>query len=311
MRVSPFLALASAFLATQAFGQTPTSVVFSTLPPLTPDSIPLSDGDARAFFDSAKNQIVIILPGPQSGVPPSVVRYDLPNRVNPVISWSVVPLKLGGYSYSYSVFDNPQSKQRSSQISVLTPDHDTTLARGDTSPWQFSLAETDLPDRTSTVAMASMRSVSWTDPSASGAKISGLSLGLTSQYLPGFCDFFVSGQVLAPLTPQALALLPPSIIADLQRAISPGIGNVRRTAVCPVFRADTPKTIVASNFYLGIQRLANHGELDSASSYMQQLSSYLREFLSAGGAGALAAPALEPGSALETQIQDAISISLK
>jgi len=80
-----------------------------------------------------------------------------------------------------------------------------------------------------------MRRVTWSDPSSATAKISGLALALNSQFGPGFCDFSVEGQVAAPLTTEALASLPPSVIADVQRAVSPGIGTVRRIGVCRSF----------------------------------------------------------------------------
>jgi hypothetical protein len=254
---------------------------------------------------------VIVLPdaGPNGSL--QSLRYDLPNRTNPTLSWSVTSLPSGAYFYSYSISDDPNSGQRSSRISVLTPDHDSTLARGDKSPWQFSMESTRVPDRSSTAAMAAMRRIIWDDTSTATAKIAGLNLGLTSQYAPGFCDFSIEGQVAAPLTPEALASLPSSVLADVQQATSPGVGSVRRVAVCPLFRSDTPKTVVASNYHLGIQHLTRNGSLDSGSQYVQQLSSYLQEFLLAGGVGPLAAVTFEPGSSLEKQIQNAISIALK
>lgn len=298
------------FFTHLATGQIPATLAFSTLPPYTDSNLP-NDGHAHALFDFPNNQIVIILPPDQSGGSPRTLRYDVPNRVNPEISWAVAASPSGGYSYSYSLNDDPQSRQRSSWLAVLVPDHDTTLARADTSPWQFSVTHTQVPDRTSTVAMAAMNMVSWSDPSPLLTRLVGQKFALASQYSPGFCAFFVEGLVTNPLTAQALASIPAAIAPDVQRATSPGIGSTQKLAICPLFRTGTSKTVIASNYFLGIQHLAKQGDLDSTSKYFQQLSNYLQNFLSSGGVGSLASPDFEPGPSLERQIQNALSISLQ
>jgi hypothetical protein len=291
--------------------QTPDHLVFSSLPPYHEDSVPTADGAAHAYFDFAKSQIVVVLADSLPNGTLQTLRYDLPNGVNPTVSWAVTTLPSGGYSYNYSISDDPRSARRSSSVSILTPDFDTTLARGDGSPWQFSMENTRVPDRSSTVGMAAMRRVTWTDTSTSNAKIVALTLAVTSQFAPGFCDLAIEGLVSTPLTAQVIASLPSSVVAAVQQATSPGIGIITRIATCPLFRSDTPKIVVASNYYAGIQHLMRNGSLDAGSSYVQQLSNYLQGFLSAGGVGMLAAPTFEPRSVLEQQIRDAISIALK
>lgn len=292
-------------------GTSPTRIAFSPLSPFTDAAVQNPQSAPSALVDFAKNQIVVVTTQSEADGSPVILRYDIPNRVNPTIAWSVSSLPSGANAYSYTVSDDSQSLQRSARISMLTPGFDTSLTRSDTSPWRLSLENTDVPDRSSTVSMAAMRRVIWNDPVSSATRISGLQLGLTSQFAPGFCDLYVEGQVPAPLTAEAAAQLPASILASVQQALSPGIGSVKRTGLCPLFRSDTPKTVVASNYYLGIQHLIRNGALTSASPYAQELSSYLESFLSSGGVGPVAAPAFEPGNAFERQIQNAIAIALK
>jgi hypothetical protein len=297
--------------AISARGQRPASLVFSPLPPFTPSSLLVNDGRAHALFDGSKGQIVIVLPGEQPGTPSRAVRYDIANRVKPIISGAVTPLQTDGYLYSYSISDDLSSIQRSLRISLLLPDHDTSLTRADTTAWQLAMSNTAVPDRTSTAPLAHMRSVTWTDSDSSTAKIIGVNLKLISRYLPGVCEMSIAGQVSSPLTDQTLLSLPPEIAGDVQRAMSPGIGTVTRWVVCPLFRQDAQKAVIASNYHLGIQHLVRRGDLNGASDYVQKLSAYLSTFLSAGGVGTLAVPAFEPVTDLEKQVQNAIAISLK
>jgi len=76
----------------------PTEVRFSTLPPFTESSLLPTDGSAHAFFDLVANQIVIVPAAVAAGETPEVLRYDLPNRTSPTLSWLVVALDGGSYS---------------------------------------------------------------------------------------------------------------------------------------------------------------------------------------------------------------------
>ncbi len=283
----------------------------STLPPLTPASMEPTDGQAHAFMDFANNQIVVVLPSVGPDGTHNTLRYDVPNQVNPTVSWSVSESAPGRYLYSYSISDDPLSRQRTGRVSFLVPEHDATLVRSDSARWTFAVEKTSVPDRSSTVSMAAMRQISWTDPNISPAKVVALQLSVSSQYLPGLCVISLEGQVPHPVTAQALASLPASVASQVQMAAGPGTGTMRKTAACPLFRPDTQKSVIAGNYNFGLQVLVHHGELDGNSAYVQQLSAYLRNFLQSGSPGPIPAPAFAPQTAAEQQIQQALRIALQ
>ncbi len=309
----PWVLAAAILLVTApaASAQHVARMVVSTLPGFTPSSMEPTDGQAHAFMDFANSQIVVVLPSVGPDGTHNTLRFDVPNQVDPTVSWSVSESAPGRFLYTYSISDAPQSRQRTGRVSFLAPEHDATLVRSDSAPWAFAMEQTSVPDRSGTVSMAAMRRISWTDPNISPAKVAALQLSVASQYLPGFCAIELEGQVPHSVTPQALASLPASVASQVQMAAAPGVGAVRRTAVCPLYPTDTQKSVIAGNYNFGLQVLVHHGDLDGNSAYVQQLSSYLRNFLASGSAGPLAVPAFAPQSAAEKQIQQATTIALR
>lgn len=297
--------------APSASAQHVARMTLSTLPGFTPASMEPTDGQAHAFMDFSNNQIVVVLPSVGPDGTHNSLRFDVPNQVDPTVSWSVLESAPGRFLYAYSISDAPQSRQRTGRVSFLAPEHDATLVRSDSARWTFATEKTSVPDRSSTVSMAAMRQISWTDPNISPAKVAALQLSVSSQYLPGFCVIELEGQVSHPVTPQSLASLPTSVASQVQMAAAPGVGTVRKTAVCPLFRADTQKSVIAGNYNFGLQVLVHHADLDGNSAFVQQMSAYLRNVLASGSAGPLAAPAFVPQTAAEKQFQQAIAIALK
>jgi hypothetical protein len=312
--LSVFFVTANLLLIMNASAQMPTRLVFNPLPPFTQQSPQTVGTSAKAFYDSSNNQVVIVLPGPNAGNTISTLRYDLGNRVLPKINYSVTTAANGGISYKYTVSDGTGSGATFARFRFLAPSHDSTYSANQpvgANSWQFSTADTSLADHTSTVNMGGMRLLSWQSPNGLALPGSGsISVGLTSSYLPGFCDAYVDGAVATPLTDEVAASLPASVASDLQRVLEPSVSSVRMSVFCPLFKPGASASVIASNFYLGIQHLIQNRALDGGTQYIQGLTAYLKNFLASGGAGNLAPPADEAVTDNDKQISTALAISL-
>jgi len=285
-------------------------------PRLTPLRIPapLWPGEAAAttnteqgvYYDLANAQAVILTRGAGGNVV-GEVRRDIPNLATPAVSFSVQRSQ-GSLLYSYVLTDPPSAKQRTKSVSVLLPDHDSGLA---TTGWPTQFAATTLPDRSATVSMATMRSLTWEDQSLSSASIQNLQLALRSNYLPGLGDAEVQGLVNNPITPADFSGLSPDVAKQLSAFLEAGMGSTRYTVLLPLFRQDTSKLVIASNYSYAVSLLSRRQLLNSGSAYVTQLAASLQQFLGQGGTSAFQAVDAVPATPLEQAIQSAVAIALQ
>lgn len=286
-------------------------VVGSPVPFWPPEGIEAGrSGNQRVFFDSAENQVVFLLPDPSGLQAPRQIRYDIPNGATPSISFSVQAIADGKARYTYILGDDPRSRQRSQRLTILLPSHDNGLVSAPGN-WKFGTENTTLPDRTATVAMATMRKISWTAPGPNPA--AALALGLESSYLPGFAEAFVEGQVPNPLTQEVLGALPAEVASQATPFLEPGFGTSKYVVLAPLFRPNASKLVIAANYHYGVSVLTQsvlteEGRLDPKSAYMKDLLAVLGSFLRSGGVGELL-PKAAPSSALEAEIQKALTLA--
>lgn len=300
-----FLAVACGFVSAQS----------RLVPVRTP--APVWPGDAataaaspqqNVFYDVANAQAVILTRGADGSVS-AEVRRDIPNRATPSVSFSVQPSEGAGLQYSYTLTDPPSAMQRTKSVSVLLPDHDSGLSAAG---WPSRFESTTLPDRSATVSMATMRRLIWEDTSLSSAKIQSVQFVLNSTYLPGFGDAEIHGLVNSPIMPSDFSGLSAGSAAELAGFLEPGIGSTQYKVLVPLFRQDTSKLVIASNFSYAVTVLSHQGVLNASSPYVKQLAASLQQFLlGQGTAGAFQAVAVAPTTPLEQTIQGAVAIALQ
>ena len=268
----------------------------------------LNDPKQHIYYDIQKNQLVVISDTSAPAALAQQTRYDLPNRANPMILYTI-NASSGTVIYTYVVNDDANSPQRSKRFSLLLPEHDSGLTAG--GAWKFAAEPTTLPDRTQTVSMATMRWVSLEDPSTAPAKVVGLSLGLRSTYLPGFVDALVEGLVAKPLTPEAVSGFDAATGAQLQPFLNRGSQGRPSFLLGPLFRPGAPKLAIGSNYDYGIQRLAHSGELDPNSIYVKTALDHLGTFVRGQGAVSFVPVDVAPTTPLEQQIQNGLNMSMR
>lgn len=274
--------------------------------PAPPWTGQVNDANQHVFYDSAARQLVVV-PAASAG-PVRQIRFDLPNAVNPAISYVVGRKTGGGIRYSYVLTDDPNSRQRSKSVSFLLPDHDSGLAVG--GAWPTSSQASSTPDRTATVALAAMRWIRWEDSSSGPGKITGLTLNLTSTYLPGFADAVIEGLVPNPPTAAAASALDSTTAAQLARFLDPATQGHAALVLGPLFRPGASQVVIASNYSYGIHRLAQSGSLSGSSPYVQQALEHLGAFLRSQGSVAFMPVQVAPSAGLEQQIQAGLNLAL-
>jgi len=284
--------------------------IMSPVPFWHDNSLQALNGRPGAFFDLPNGQLVIALPNTASASGYDQLRYGIANGADAAVVFSLQPSGVGMISYAYGLNGAPQARQQTQRFYILLPSHDSTLA-SPRSAWAFELENTTIPDRTATVALATMRMVGWTDPATAASKVFGLAVELQSTYLPGFANAFIEGRVANPFTAAALAGLPANIVAQVGNFLQPGIGSSTRTVIAPLFRPGADKLVIADNYSMGITELLRTGGLRQDSSYAVALLSAVNLYRENGGEGALTLPDVTPTNALDGTIQQAASLALK
>jgi hypothetical protein len=296
-------------LCCSSLGAQPTARPMPTAAPAWPGDGSLSSLDPKqsVFYDIPAAQVVI-LTRDASGNVLAVKRRDVPNRAAPSVAYTVQGAPGGLLQYRYIITDPASAQQRTRRISILLPSHDSGLSA---IGWPTTFVGTPFPDRSATVAFATMRNVVFEDPSSGSAKVQGLQLRLQSGYLPGLGEATVEGQVANPITSSDFSGVDKSVETALSGFLEPGLGSTRYTVLAPLFRPDTSKVAIASNFHYGISVLQTQGRLDASSAYVSQLLAALRGLLEASGAVAFPAVSAPPATPLEREIQNAIAIALQ
>jgi hypothetical protein len=240
---------------------------------------------------------------------PDLLRLDIANGARPFISFNA---KVSGRRilYSYVATDDIKAPQKSQKIGILLPDHDSDLSTGGT--WPSDKEATSLADSSPTVAFGKTRIVSWTDPSTSSQKLSGLTFRIESTYLPGFADAYVWGKVANPLGDSDLRTLPESVRKELGPFMQSRYGQSTQMVLGPVFPPGTPKKIVAANYHFALQHLMGHNRLDRKSAFANSLLNSLTDFLGFPSLdSSIVLPSERPESALEIEIDSAIRLALR
>ncbi len=287
--------------------QSPQAIPILTPAPVWPGESAAAATNGTVFYDVPNVQAVILTRDGDGNVA-GEVRRDVAGWAKPSVSFSVQGLPLGTLLYSYTLNDPPSARQRTNLVSVLLPDHDSGLTA---SGWPSTFQATSLPDRSATVSMATMRNLIWADASMSTAKIQNLQLTLQSAYLPGFGDAEVQGMVNNPVTQSDIDALSGDAAQQLAGFLASGVGSTRYKVLVPLFRPDTSKLVIASNYYYGVFSLQHARLLSPNSPYVTQLAASLQQFTMQGGTSPLQAPAAAPSTALEQLIQSAVSIAFQ
>ncbi len=299
------LTLIAAIFPVLAGGQQAARMIRLPAPPWTGEA---SSPAQHVYYDSQNHQIVIVPPA-TGGAPAAPQRFDLPDGTRPIVTSSVSGESGSALAYSYQITDSPDTFQRTARIDILLPSHDSGLTGG--GAWPLAFKATNIPDRTATVAWASMRWAYLQDPKPTPGKLAGLSLSLTSTYLPGFADAVAEGYAANPISAAAVAGFDAATAAQLQRFLDPyARGNIF-VLLAPMFRPGASELVIASNYNLAIQQLARGGALDANSPFVVDELNRLRSFLEGQGEIQLGTPAVAATSPLEKEIQQAMSIALQ
>jgi hypothetical protein len=287
----------------------PARIEFSPIPILSPSSLDTAPADKpAAFYDTINHQVVIQVPS-ATGIP-NRLRYDIANGAHPSVSFGISRSSTTAIEYDYLLADDPLSVQRSQEFELLLPANDTSLAPVVTS-WNFTIGKTTIPDRTSAENMASLRSISWQNTSTANSPASRVALQLSSRYLPGFTTAFVAGQTSNALTVTKILGLPSVLQPQLQSFLERGIGKTSYIVIAPIFPSEAAAATIAANFHFGLSALMRGGQVAQNSSYATALLQSLSTFLEGGAVGRPTLPAIAPGTELEQQIQQAVSLAFQ
>lgn len=269
----------------------------------------ISEDDPHIYFDASRNQLVIADRNWGPGAP-NVSRFDVPNGAALLISSTVKVLDGDRFSYTYVASDDINAPQRPQRIGILLPEHDGTLTTSGAWPSQRDV--TSLPDNSATIPFGKMRIVSWVDPSPRPQPISRLPLQLGSSYRPGFSDAYVWGKVEKPLSEADIRRFSDATRKELEAYAESGYGRSRQMVIAPLFRADTPKKIIAANYHFSLQHLAGHGRLGKQSTFTQALLQSLTAFLASPAAdGKFIMPSERPLTPLEIEVDNALRLAFR
>jgi hypothetical protein len=288
------------------FGQAPARIVMSPVPILSPSDVRSGITGPAAFFDTARNQVVIFLANADGSPVFREERYDIPNGALGVVSFTVDTDNQKGTLFRYFMAPSVNTMQAIARFSVPLPQHDSSLELTATM-LRTASTNTSLPDRANSVPFGVMRFISWDTGATQAALKSPVSAELRSSYLPGFTMGFVEGVTENPITPEVVASLPKELAERVQRFLQPGAGSSSHIVLAPIFRQDIAETAIAANYHFGLSALAKQGQIDAKSPYSKGLLEALALHIQSGAP--LALPDVKPVTPLEAEIAKAVKIA--
>ena len=154
--------------------------------------------------------------------------------------------------------------------------------------WQPNISDTDL--LATRIAgdlsgAAQGRLVSWQTTSSGSIHGGLLALSLTSNYLPGFTEAFIQGQVQNPVTPAAIAALklPSDLSSKIQRFLEPAFNGQHHLVLAPFFPPGTDGRMIAANYHYALSSLTRGGLIDPKSTYIAETLQALAVYIESGG----------------------------
>ncbi len=233
----------------------------------------------NVFLNPETSELIVVLPDANTPAGERVLRYGDPSWVRASLSAHIAPSGSGVLRYVYTVTERPGSRQRVGRVRLLLPELDAQLVP-DQSGWPASFTATTQLDIASLAANSKLRLLTWTN-SAGPAAIpgGGVLLVITSRFLPGFTDALIQGQVAHELTEEEVKSFPEPVAAAARRAMEIEWRSEGHVVMAPLFRAGTPKEVIAGNYHFGMSRMMVSGALKKESVFVSTVLTFLTGFL--------------------------------
>jgi hypothetical protein len=281
--------------------------------------VPAELKDKYVFIDLAKNEYVVAYPenlasptfekdGPGAL---KIIRLELLRNVQPAVSVSVVQ-NAGKYKYAYNVANTAGAKQSLDQWSLILPKNEIPNVKGPDG-W-FAIVQHDREFKVKNpqwIKTGNAAVWSFKKPEVviqPGDKKAGFEV--ESELRPGFTlGYFRKAESVDVTVAASGASYPPKVKEQVDQLLAVEYNSKTMPVIGPKFDKAADDKSIAADFLTGIDMLTKTGALSASSSFVSAANEALKG-VQANGNGASAKIAAAPSNPLETDIFNALKISL-
>ncbi|HLQ77868.1 MAG TPA: hypothetical protein VK210_10965 [Terriglobia bacterium] len=275
------------------------------------------------FYDRAKDEIVVAYPASmdETNLAPSVVnknaklksfRFETNRGTKAAITFSVSPVQ-GGYRFSYRVANGNGARQPITNLELVvrtSPDHSPTsprLWRSDVTPSKIAAIDIALGTKGASGAFLSWFFVDEKTAIKPGESVEGF--GVVTKQKPGISMMYITGGYFAS-RPE----MPSPVSDQLIPVVSMQFNSQNVIAIAPKFPLGTARSVIAEDFYLGINRMMDSGQLDrkkpslAIQEVLEKLQDYFRNV--EGNANVPLSLSQKPQSPFEDALLKAVFLAM-
>jgi hypothetical protein len=297
--------LISVLFASAAGAQTVGRIVATPALPL-PRNTDLRQAaqDRQVFVDMWAKQVVVLLTDDTAAGGMTQRRFDMTDQTDCSIAYSVKTDSPGNIRYTYTV--QPTHSGRSAgHLTIHVPEKSRPQNAPGLLP--FGTQATTIPNHHAPEP-GNLQAISWN--ADANSQLDGLTVGLTSNYLPGITEAFLQSKPAHPLTAEDINSFPPAIATQLQPFLEPWWSSNRILVLAPMFPPNAPQRWIAANYHVAIRMLARRGALNSTSPSVTDLLASLGTYLANDADAPFPEiPSTAAGTPLEQTILTAIHIA--
>jgi hypothetical protein len=280
--------------------------------------VPPDMKDKYVFVDNEKNEFVVAYPenlgtptfekdGPG---PLRIARFELLRSVAPAVSVSVSAAPGGTYKYAYTIGNGAAAKQSIDQFSIVTPQPAKSINKP--AGW-FAVIQGEKTFKVQNpewIKTGSAAVWSFQKPEAviqpGGQKSE---FELESALRPGFTiGYFRKAESVEVKVAASGTNIPEAVKTQKDELLSLEYNSKTVLMLGPKFAADADDKTIAADFAQGITTLGRTGALSPDSEFVKAAVAELNRVASAGSPAKIAA---QPRPGLETEIFNALKVSLK
>jgi hypothetical protein len=280
--------------------------------------VPAELKEKYVFVDTAKNEFVIAYPE-NLGTPAfekdgpgalKIARYELLRNVSPSVTLAVTPATAGKFKYAYTVGNGAAAKQSIDQFSIVAPEQVGDAIKGPAG-WfsivqrgrDFKVKDPQWIKTGAAVVWSFQKPEEVIQP---GSKKTGFEM--ESELKPGFTVGYFRKAESVEVKVATSGNIPEPVKKQKDELLSVEYNSKTVLLLGPKFARDADEKAIAADFAQGLNALGRSGALSPDSEFVKGAVAELNRVSTAGGPAKITA---QPRSEIETEILNAIKVSLR
>lgn len=260
-------------------------------PELRVSPVPVWDGEGYlppplqnepVFLDPARGELIVVAGRGPDGVANRLVRFELRNRIEALISAQVSQAADGLYVYEYRISAGKRSQDKLAEVGLFVP-VDPEMRKEAPAGWEIIEGQADAPDRfvpgpgLLRIVRFSARRGSELIPGQGTA-----TLRLVSRHSPGYVTAFAWSVKGSEVPAERFNSLPEPTAQRVKQILASHWNAWVHTTLGPRFAPGTSPLLIAAALHHSIQHLVASQRLDDQSDFVRQALSGLWGMLESG-----------------------------